>query len=146
MKTTYYFIRHAEKEYDRTANPHLNPMGLKRALYWAEVLYPKGIDLVFCTPLIRTYETAAPLLDKLQIEHKYYDPIDLYNTSFQMISHGKTALVVGHQDTTPLFVNRILKERKYTYIEDDEFGNLYQVTIDDKGAIHSRLTVHNPFS
>lgn len=102
MKTTYYFIRHGEKEYDGTSNPHLNLRGLKRAAYWAHILYPKGIDLVFCTPLIRTYETAVPLLDKLQIDHHYYDPTDLYNISFQRISRGKISLVVGHQDTTPL--------------------------------------------
>lgn len=132
--TTYYFIRHCEKEIDGTMNPHLTDKGQKRAQFWAEFLADKNIDSIFCTPLVRTQETAAPLAFRLGIEIQLYDPSNLYSLHFQQITRGKIILVVGHQDTTPTFINRILKERRYGYIQNHEFGNLYRVTVTGNGA------------
>ncbi len=142
--TTYYFIRHCEKETDGTWNPHLTSKGRERAKFWAQKLVDKNIDAIYCTPLIRTQETAAPLLKKLGQDFEIYDPSNLYSQYFQQSTQGKTVLVIGHQDTTPAFVNRILKERRYRYIENQEFGNLYRVRIDNHGEINAELQ-HFPF-
>lgn len=139
MKTTYYFIRHAEKDYDGTHNPGLTQKGRQRALHWADYFSDKEIDLVFCTHLIRTHETAEPLLEKLGKTHQIYDPSDLYNEDFQQQTKGKTILIVGHQDTTPAFVNRILRKSKYSYIHGLDYGNLYKVVIDEHGEIQDEL-------
>ncbi len=137
--TTYYFIRHAEKEYDGTRNPHLTLQGKKRARQWAEVLKNKGIEAVYCTHYQRTQETAQPLLDLLQIDYNLYNPRELYCPQFQLETKAKTVLIVGHQDTTPAFINRVLGEEKYTFINSHNFENLYRVAIDDRGKIESKL-------
>lgn len=137
--TTYFFIRHAEKEYDGTADPHLSEEGLKRADHWAEILGDKNIEGIYCTRAVRTQETVQPLLNKLDITPRLYDPVGLDYKRFQEITQGKTVLIVGHQDNIPRFVNRMLKENKYSYIKDQEFGNLYRVYIDKKGRITSSL-------
>ena len=53
----------------------------------------------------------------------------MYNDDFKTATQGKTVLVVGHSNTTPAFVNTVLKERKYPDIDDNNNGNLYVVTI-----------------
>ena len=61
--TTYYFIRHAEK--DRTdpnnANPKLTPKGHQRAVKWSEVFQEVSFDAVYSTDYSRTIETALPM-------------------------------------------------------------------------------------
>lgn len=60
--STFYFIRHAEK--DRTdpenPDPELNQNGLDRAIRWAEVFDPIPLDMVYSTNYERTQMTAAP--------------------------------------------------------------------------------------
>jgi len=137
--TTYYFIRHAEKEYDGTRNPGITYKGRQRAVYWAEVLADKNIDLIYCTKLIRTQQTADPLLNKLEKDFRLYDLTDLYNEEFRKETKGKTTLVIGHQDTTPAFVNRILQQSKYSHIHGLNYGNLYKVQIDEQGNIKDEV-------
>ncbi|HLS31277.1 MAG TPA: phosphoglycerate mutase family protein [Flavobacteriaceae bacterium] len=137
--TTYYFIRHAEKGYDGTRNPDLTYKGRQRAAHWAKILSDKNIDLIYCTKLIRTQQTAEPLLNKLGKDFRLYDLTDLYNEEFQKETKGKTTLVVGHQDTTPAFVNRILQQSKYSYIHGLNYGNLYKVQIDEQGNIKDQV-------
>src|SRR5699024_3612276 len=140
--TTYYFIRHAEKKFDGTFNPNLTAKGYKRAKFWAEYFKDKNIDLVYCTTLRRTHQTAEALLEKLNINFKYYDSAALYDSIFQEETKGKTVLIVGHRDSTPAFVNRIIKERRYTYIKSNNFSNVYKVEIDNsKNLTHELKTV-----
>lgn len=138
--TTYYFIRHAEKEHNGLRDPHLTEKGKERAENWAKVLGDKNIELIYCTNYKRTRETAKPLAEKLRISIEIYEAGDLYTSVFQKETHGKTVLVVGHQDTTPAFVNRVLGDWKYPQIKDENNGNLYCVTIDGDGNINSELS------
>ena len=61
----------------------------------------------------------------------------MYDSIFQQETKGKTVLVVGHSNTTPAFVNKILAEEKYKDIDDNNNANLYIVTIsgDEKTSI-----------
>ena len=43
----------------------------------------------------------------------------------------KTVLVVGHSNTTPIFVNNILGEEKHKNMDDHDNASLYIVTITD---------------
>ncbi len=142
--TTYYFIRHAEKELTGQRNPHLTAEGKERAEKWANFFLHKSIEMVYCTSFIRTQETAAPLLEQLNLTFKLYNPNHLLFDTFKRETSGKTILIVGHQDTTPAFVNHLLGKRKYSYIESSQYGNLYCVTIDDEGKITSSLQHINP--
>ena len=129
--TTYYLIRHAEK--DRTdetnKNPNLNEKGLERSEKWASYFKNIDLDAVYSTSYNRTIQTAKPISDSKKLEVKKYDPSKMYDAIFQTATKGKTVLVVGHSNTTPAFVNKILGENKYEDINDNDNARLYIVTI-----------------
>ncbi|HAZ79073.1 MAG TPA: phosphoglycerate mutase [Porticoccaceae bacterium] len=129
--TTYYFIRHAEKvRIDNTDNdPKLNHNGLIRADNWRDIFSNVPFDAVYSTDFKRTQLTAKPTADSKHLPILLYHPNDLYSASFQQETQGKTTLVVGHSNTTNLFVNKILGIRKYPQINDSNNSNLYIVTI-----------------
>ena len=129
--TTYYLIRHAEK--DRTdatnQNPNLNKDGLKRAEKWAMYFKNIPLDGVYSTNYNRTQQTAKPTAADKNLTILPYNPKELYSSDFQKETFGKSILIVGHSNTTPAFVNIILGEKKYEDMSDDDNGSLYIVTI-----------------
>lgn len=129
--TTYYLIRHAEK--DRTdatnRNPNLNAKGMKRAKKWAQVFQNVDFDLIYSTNYNRTQQTAIPTAKNKALQVLSYDPRNMYDKVFQENTKGKTVLVVGHSNTTPFFANKILGKNKYQQIDDRNNANLYIVTI-----------------
>lgn len=129
--TTYYLIRHAEKDRtDKTnRNPNLNEEGLKRAQNWAKYFENINLDAVYSTEYNRTQQTAKPTANSKNLEVLSYNPRKMYDSIFQVNTKGKTVLVVGHSNTTPAFVNKILGEKKYEDINDNENNNLFIVTI-----------------
>ena len=142
--TTYYFIRHAEKDRsDKTnRNPDLTDAGKERAIHWSEILQHVNFDAVYSTKYNRTMQTAAPTAEKNKVELEFYDPRALYSEDFAKATQGKTVLVVGHSNTTPAFVNMILKAKKYEDIDDNNNGNLYIVTISDGNILDQVLTIN----
>jgi broad specificity phosphatase PhoE len=129
--TTFYLIRHAEK--DRTnpedIDPELNQEGLGRAMHWAEILNEVALDAIYSTDFERTNMTAAPASVKQDITVQYYDPDELNTDQFVTDNIGKNVLVVGHSDTTPALVNKLLGEEKYGKMDDDDNGSLYIVQL-----------------
>ena len=129
--TTYYFIRHAEK--DRTdpnnANPKLTPKGYQRAVKWSEVFQEVSFDAVYSTDYSRTIETALPTINAKNLKLTKYDADVGYSLQFQKQTRGKTVLIVGHSNTIPQFVNAVLNEERYPQIEDDDNSNLYILTL-----------------
>lgn len=142
--TTYYFIRHAEKDRsDKTnRNPNLTEAGKTRAIHWSEIFQNIKFDAVYSTQYNRTIQTATPTAEKNNLELQYYDPRTLYSEDFSKATRGKTVLVVGHSNTTPAFVNMILKDRKYPDIDDNNNGNLYIVTISEGHITDLVLTLN----
>lgn len=129
--TTYYLIRHAEK--DRTdqsnGNPNLNFEGEKRAQRWANYFEDKQIDAVYSTKYFRTMETATPTAMTKKLRIQYYDPRNMFDSIFQTETKGKSVLIVGHSNTTPVFANKILGEDKYQNMDDNDNSSLYVVTV-----------------
>jgi len=129
--TTYYLIRHAEK--DRTdemnGNPNLNFEGEKRAQKWANYFEEIQIDAVYSTKYFRTMETATPTAMTKNLKINYYDPRNMYDSVFQSETKGKSVLVVGHSNTTPAFANTILGDNIYGNMDDNDNASLYIVTI-----------------
>jgi 2,3-bisphosphoglycerate-dependent phosphoglycerate mutase len=143
--TTYYFIRHAEKDRSNPTekNPHLTEEGLKRADNWSNILGNVKFDSVYSTEYHRTIETAKPTADKNKLDITIYDPNNLNNVDdFIKDTKGKTVLVVGHSNTTPAFVNVILGKRKYEDIDDRNNGNLYIITIIGDKMVDQVLTIN----
>ena len=131
--TTYYLIRHAEK--DRSdpddRNPNLMETGEARALRWADFFKEIDLDAVYSTNYHRTIQTASPTAEWHELEVQIYDAGSLYDRTFQFATKGKKVLVVGHSNTTPTFVNTILGEEKYEWMHDKDNATLYVVTLKD---------------
>lgn len=63
--TTYYFIRHSEKNRaSRTKNPNLLEKGQDRAENWAHYFKSVAFDAVYSTNYNRTKQTATPTANK----------------------------------------------------------------------------------
>lgn len=60
--TTYYFIRHAEKDKSDSSNknPDLTEKGIQRAEKWSNVFENIKLDFIFSTKYNRTIQTAQP--------------------------------------------------------------------------------------
>ncbi len=143
--TTYYLIRHAEKDRNDPSekDPKLAETGLKRAEKWAEVLKDVSFDMVYSTNYNRTRETAQPIAKANSLEIEIYEPNNLYDQEFQKKTKGKTVLIVGHSNTTPAFVNAILKNEKYEDLPDDENAKLFIVTVSPNKTISTQLLYIN---
>ena len=129
--TTYYLIRHAEKDRTDTINrnPNLNKKGLERAKKWADYFKETKLDAVYSTKYNRTMQTAKPTSDSKNLKILTYDPRNMYDSIFQKSTKGKTVLVVGHSNTTPFFANKILGKEKYKQMDDNDNASLYIVSI-----------------
>lgn len=143
--TTYYLIRHAEKDRSDSTNrdPDLNAEGLERAKKWAEVLKDIELDAVYSTNYKRTIQTGTPVAESKGLEVQNYNAGNLYDSDFQKATRGKTVLVVGHSNTTPQFANAILKQPKYSDLSDSENGALFIVQVLPDGKASSQVLYIN---
>jgi len=133
--TTYYLIRHAEKDRSdaENRNPNLKTEGLERAERWAVYFSEIELDAVYSTEYNRTQQTAQPTATAQNLEILSYDPTSLYDDAFAKANAGKTVLVVGHSNTTPAFANAILGTDQYPSMSDTDNASLYKVTITAEG-------------
>ncbi len=143
--TTYYFIRHAEKDRSNPEekDPALNEAGINRAEKWAEIFKEVPFDLIYSSDFKRTKETAQKIAGSQNLEIQVYDPAKLNDEDFQQKTNGKTVLVVGHSNTNPRFVNSILGEEKYNDIDDKESGSLFIVGVLPEGTKTSQVLYIN---
>jgi phosphohistidine phosphatase SixA len=139
--STFYFIRHAEK--DRTdpenADPELNQDGLGRAIRWAEVFDPIALTAIYSTNYERTTMTAEPTSVKKEIDVQFYDPKNMDVESFMNNNLGGEVLIVGHSNSTPELVNRFIGEEKYPSMDDSDNSSLFIVRIIDGVPTDIRL-------
>ena len=129
--TRYYLIRHAEKDRTNTTNknPNLNSDGVIRAEKWAKHFENIVLDAVYSTDYNRTQQTAAPTAKSKGLIIQSYNPSKMYDSIFKKNTKGKTVLVVGHSNTTPVFANTILGQKKYKNMADNDNASLYIVTL-----------------
>ena len=141
--TTYYLIRHAEKERTDPSNrdPHLTLEGKKRAENWQNIFKKVPFYIVYSTPYHRTRETAQPTASAQQLVVESYDTRNLYNASFKEKNEGKIVLVVGHSNTTPALANKILGREEYPQIDDRTNGNLYILQVSSQGVTSQLLLI-----
>lgn len=141
--TTYYFIRHAEKQRQNPndKDPSLTFEGYKRADKWKEIFQYIPLNAVYSTDYTRTKLTAKPTAVSKNLPIRVYDPRNMYTESFQYNTKGQSVLIVGHSNTTPAFVNKVLGINKYKQIDDNNNSNLYIVTIIDGKATAAVLRI-----
>ncbi|QLE03022.1 histidine phosphatase family protein [Galbibacter sp. BG1] len=142
--TTLYFIRHAEKnrENPEDRDPALTEKGMIRAKKWSEILKNVTFDAVYSTAYTRTVETATPTAYKNNLDIIKYEPENL--NTLEIFKNGyDNVLVVGHSNTVPKLVNKLIGEDHYEDIEDTNNGNLYIVTLENQDVISVNLLTIN---
>ncbi|WP_446051622.1 SixA phosphatase family protein [Zobellia laminariae] len=142
--STFYFIRHAEKDRSDPENtdPELNQRGLGRAMHWAEILKDVELDVIYTTDYERTSMTAAPTAVKKELDVKYYEPQNVNIEQFKTDNLGKKVLVVGHSNTTPEFVNKMIGEDLYYEMDDSDNGSLFIVQLANGQATSQRIHIN----
>ena len=126
---TLYLVRHAEKVLDKSRDPALTPQGQARASRLAEILSDEGVLDIYSSDYIRTRASAAPLAEQLNIDITLYDPRDLSALAETLIAGERTALVVGHSNTTPQLAEILGANPGAPIIEATEYDRLYKIVL-----------------
>ncbi|MEZ4838649.1 phosphoglycerate mutase family protein [Flavobacterium sp.] len=138
--TTLYLIRHAEKV-DNSNDPELSEEGIKRAVRWTKLFEKKSIDIFYTTLTKRTQMTCSTIATSKQKNVLFYDAKKFSLKETIEKHRGKTILIVGHSNTIPNQINILLNDEIYLQMNENEFENLYTITvIADK--IEHKLTHH----
>ena len=138
--TTYYIVRHAEKEGGNTmamtADPPLSAEGQKQAMDLKNFLTNKNIKTIYSTNYARTLATAEPTRQLYGVTVKIYDPRkqDRLVEELKKISDGNV-LVVGHSNTVDDVVNGLMGTSQMTDLPETEYGSMFIVK--KKGSSYS---------
>ena len=133
-KTTFYLVRHAEKEKSDSSDPQLTAKGKARAQNLVTFLSNEAIDAVYSTDTTRTRDTASPMAAKYGLDLNLYSPRDIDYADFIKQNIGKTVVVVGHSNTTPGFANGLIGENKYADLSEDQYDHVFVVDIVEGNA------------
>lgn len=128
--TTLYLIRHAEKA-GPSADTELSDLGNERAIRWSNYFTDKKIEAIYATPYKRTINTGKPLADKNNLEIITYKPAEMNLFAIAKQYEGKNVVIIGHSNTIPIHVNKLIGENKYPDMEESDFSSLY--IIEKKG-------------
>lgn len=134
--TTYYVVRHAEKESSTmTSDVALSQTGKQRAEALKEVLRNENIKFIYSTNYIRTKTTAQPLADAINVPVQTYNPNDTaFITTIKNLGKGNV-LIVGHSNTVDDLVNKLMGTKEIAGdLQDSEYGDLFVVK--RKGTIY----------
>lgn len=142
--SVFYLIRHAEKDRSDSTNknPFLTTQGIERTKKWAVFFKNKKIDAVYSTNYKRTRQTALPIAKNNNLEIISYTPKKFITEEFIQNNKGKHIVIVGHSNTTPQLVNRLLGEKKYEDIPDGDNNDLFIVTHTKNTVMSKREKVH----
>jgi broad specificity phosphatase PhoE len=131
--TTYFVVRHAEKETNTmTTDVSLSETGKKRAEALKEELKNKRVGTIYSTNYIRTKTTAQPLADAIGVTVQVYDPKDSTFVN-RIVNTGNkdkegNILIVGHSNTVDDIVNGLLGEKAVPGdLQESDYGDLFIV-------------------
>lgn len=129
VATTYYVVRHGEKETNTvTSDVALSEAGKQRAEALKEILKNENIKFIYSTNYIRTRATVQPLSDAINIPVQIYNPTDTsFISTIKNLERGNV-LIVGHSNTVDDLVNRLLGTKQIASdLQDSEYGDLFVV-------------------
>ncbi len=126
-----YLVRHAEKQPDGSHDPELTEAGKNRSEQLARWLHHKDIKEIWSSDYRRTRDTAIPLRSRLGLELNIYDPRDLDDLARKLQHTQRTALIVGHSNTTPELA-RLLCDCFIADMEESEYDRLIVISVTDK--------------
>ena len=132
--TTYYIVRHAEKEGAgkgaatlMSSDVPLSETGLLRAQALKDLLQAKKVKHIFSTNFKRTLATAQPLSNSIGIPVERYGAVDsLFLTTLR--SKNLNVLIVGHSNTVDELVNGLTGQNQLQNLPETQYGDLFIVT------------------
>lgn len=137
--TQIYMLRHAEKDNYDESDPDLSDYGLDHAKYWKKVLQHITFDQIYTTDFKRNLKTAAIISKDSNIKPEIYYPMSFEVLKFINKVKGQKILVIGHSNTIPDMVNRIIGESKYPPMSHKNYNTLHLVTVDKNGDTASTV-------
>jgi broad specificity phosphatase PhoE len=129
-RSTYYVVRHAEKEAastNMTSDVPLSAAGAERAQALKSDLQNKGIKRIYSTNYKRTKATAQPLSEAIGVPVEVYDLKDAgFIGRLRDLKKGNT-LIVGHSNTVDELVNGITGKSLLKDLPDTQYGDLFVI-------------------
>jgi len=125
---TLYLVRHAEKQSDGSRDPALTEAGKTRAEQLADRFQDKNLTEIWSSDYKRTRDTAMPTVFRLGLELSIYDPRDLTDLVKDLLHQQRTALIVGHSNTTPELA-RLLCDCYIADMDESEYDRLIVVSV-----------------
>jgi 2,3-bisphosphoglycerate-dependent phosphoglycerate mutase len=126
--TSYYIVRHAEKEAqsaNMTSDVPLSAAGKERAIVLKSMLQNKKIQHIYSTNTLRTKSTAQPLSEAISVAIQTYDPRDTSFVSQVKALPKGNVLIVGHSNTVDDLVNQFYPKAQLKDLPDTQFGDLF---------------------
>lgn len=129
--TTYYIVRHAEKETSGAmmlSDPPLTSAGEKQAIDLKNFLQQKKIKHIYSTNYARTVSTAEPTRQFFGLTLTLYDPRknEELVEKLKQINDGNV-LIVGHSNTVDDVVNSLLGKTQMSDLADSDYGQVFIV-------------------
>lgn len=127
--TTYYIVRHAEKETANaiTTDVPLSEAGKQRTAALKNLLQKENIRHIFSTNFIRTQSTVQPLARVINVPVEIYDPMDSQFVS-KLKSLDGNILIVGHSNTIDNLVNDLSGKKEINGdLTGSEYGDLFVI-------------------
>lgn len=137
--TQIYILRHTEKADETSENPNLSAQGIERAKYWKKVLQHTEFDQVFTTEFKRNIQTAELISAASSVKPELYYPMSFDVLKFLNLIKGQKVLIIGHSNTIPDMVNRLIDETKYPPMSHKNYNILYVITINENGDTSSSM-------
>lgn len=129
--STFYVVRHAERQSATDDTTPLSAAGLTRANTLADSLRNKGIDSVYSTNYLRCTQTAGPTAEHVPIVlYKPHPPTEIVNRVKNL--KNMQLLIVGHSNTVLEIVKGFGTMPTLTTIQSSDYDNLFIVTIQKK--------------
>lgn len=134
---TIILLRHAEKDTSPGANkddPQLTAEGKQRAERLVETIKKYKPEYIYSTNYRRTVSTVTPLAEKLNARYRLqiqkYDHTELEELANQLLKlKGRTIVVAGHNTTTPMLANILVKQQKYGGLNESEYNKIWIIKI-----------------
>ena len=120
-----FFVRHAEKSKNDPRDPDLNEDGQARAQQLKYHLAEAGITKIYSTEYKRTQQTVEPLAEALGLEVEIYATDLASITEDLKFSTSGNILVVGHSNTTPKLISKLLGEESYEKLDESVYNKLF---------------------
>ena len=133
---TVILVRHAEKEAEPKADPPLSAIGRARAAAVVEMLRDAGVDVVYHSNRLRTFETARALGDSLKVALVEVPLTKLDPWVADLVARvrkdggGKVSVIVGHSNTYAPVITA-LGGPQIEEIADPRYDDVFILTVQD---------------